>query len=155
MRFRTRSAGETESLGAALGRLLGAGDVVVLSGDLGTGKTTFAKGVACGLGVRDPVTSPTFTIVQQYDGRVPLAHVDVSRLRRVRELHDLGIEELLDDHVVLVEWGDVVAPFLPADRVEVRIAFGDSPETRMVDIRPCGPRWTARGAELSGALGAA
>ena len=79
----------------------------MLVGDLGAGKTTFAQGIARGLGVDGPVTSPTFTFVQEYDGRLPVAHVDVYRLERIQELHDLGFEELIDGPgVTIIEWGD-------------------------------------------------
>jgi tRNA threonylcarbamoyladenosine biosynthesis protein TsaE len=152
MRIETRSAGETGSVGAALAGVLRAGDLVVLAGDLGTGKTTFAKGVARGLGVREPVTSPTFTIVQEYEGRVPVAHVDVYRLERVQEVHDLGFEELLDGRVVLVEWGDVVAAVLPADRVEVRLALDGDADARTIEVTGQGPQWNQRGAALADAL---
>jgi tRNA threonylcarbamoyladenosine biosynthesis protein TsaE len=150
MMLTTRGGTETELAGAALGALLRRGDLVVLSGELGAGKTTFAKGVARALGVQEPVTSPTFTIVQEYDGRVPVAHVDLYRLERVQELHDLGFEELLDERVVLVEWGDVVAPLLPGDRVEVQLAMGDEPDVRTISIVPYGAHWTARVRELDG-----
>jgi len=134
MKITTCDAQQTESLGAALGSILRAGDVVVLTGDLGAGKTTFAKGVARALGVREPVTSPTFTIVQEYDGDVPVAHVDVYRLERVQELHDLGFEELLDGRVVLIEWGESVAPALPRQRVEVTLEQGPGDDTRSIEI---------------------
>jgi tRNA threonylcarbamoyladenosine biosynthesis protein TsaE len=134
MKTTTRDAQETESLGAALGKTLRAGDVVVLTGDLGAGKTTFAKGVARALGVREPVTSPTFTIVQEYDGDLPVAHVDVYRLERVQELHDLGFEELLDGRVVLIEWGESVAAVLPRDRVEVTLEPGPGDDARSIGI---------------------
>ncbi|HYL51712.1 MAG TPA: tRNA (adenosine(37)-N6)-threonylcarbamoyltransferase complex ATPase subunit type 1 TsaE [Acidimicrobiia bacterium] len=152
MMFTTRGAQETESVGAALGQFLHEGDLVVIGGDLGAGKTTFVKGVARALGVRDPVTSPTFTIVQEYEGRVPVAHVDIYRLQRVQELHDLGLEEMLDDRVVLVEWGDVVAPLLPLERVEVQLTAGEDPDVRTIEIVLAGPEWTARRDALDDAL---
>jgi tRNA threonylcarbamoyladenosine biosynthesis protein TsaE len=152
MMLTTHGGHETESVGAALGDLLRAGDLVVLGGDLGAGKTTFIKGVARSLGVREPVTSPTFTIVQEYDGRVPVVHVDIYRLRRVQELHDLGLEEILDDRVVLVEWGDVVAPLLPRERIEVQLTMGDEPDARTIEIVAQGPRWAASRDALERAL---
>jgi tRNA threonylcarbamoyladenosine biosynthesis protein TsaE len=154
MMLTTRGGHETESVGAALGELLREGDLVVLGGDLGAGKTTFVKGVARALGVLDPVTSPTFTIVQEYDGPVPVAHVDIYRLQRVQELHDLGLEEMLDDRVVLVEWGDVVAPLLPSERVEVQLTIGEEPDIRTIEIVAQGPGWAARRAALDDALAA-
>ena len=125
---------------------------MVLTGDLGAGKTTFVKGLARGLGVKEAVTSPTFTIVQQYDGRLPLAHVDVYRLERIQELHDLGFEELLEHNVVVVEWGEAIARVLPADRVHVRLAMTDDDDQRRVEIVAHGPAWTTRGARLHEAV---
>jgi tRNA threonylcarbamoyladenosine biosynthesis protein TsaE len=151
----TKSAGQTEAVGEAIGSQLRAGDLVVLTGDLGAGKTTFAKGLARALGVTQPVTSPTFTIVQEYDGRLPLAHVDVYRLDRIQELHDLGFEELLEGRVTVVEWGEAIAQILPRDRVDVRIAMDDDDAHRVLEIVASGPAWAARRAALDTALEAA
>jgi tRNA threonylcarbamoyladenosine biosynthesis protein TsaE len=149
----TTGAQETEAVGAAVGSLLRIGDLVVLTGDLGAGKTTFAKGLARALGVTQPVTSPTFTIVQEYEGRMPLAHVDVYRLERIQELHDLGFEELLEGRVTVVEWGEAIAQILPRDRIDVRIAMDDDNDAaRVLDIVASGPAWTERRAALDAAL---
>ena len=144
----TANAAQTQALGEGVGALLVPGDVVVLAGDLGTGKTTFVKGAARGLGVVEPVTSPTFAIVQEYDGRYTVAHVDVYRLARVQELHDIGFEELLEDRVVLVEWGDTIAGVLPAARLDVRIAARGENDERVVEIVPHGPGWATRKSQL-------
>jgi tRNA threonylcarbamoyladenosine biosynthesis protein TsaE len=147
----TTSADATRAIAAALSVQLAAGDVVVLVGELGAGKTTFAQGIARGLGVTVPVTSPTFTLVQQYSGRLPIAHVDVYRLDRVQELHDLGFEELVDGPgVTLIEWGDAVRQVLPADHAVVRIEPGDSGDERVLTFEFEGARWRAR--DISGTL---
>ncbi len=110
---RTRSAEATRSLAAALAGVARQGDVVVLSGPLGAGKTTFAQGFARGLGVEGPVTSPTFTLVRQYPCRLgELLHADVYRLEHLAEVEDLGLAELVERGVALVEWGDVAQPAL-------------------------------------------
>ena len=148
----TKGADGTEAVGEALAPLLRVGDLVVLTGDLGAGKTTFVKGLARGLGVDQPVTSPTFTIVQEYDGRIPVAHVDVYRLDRLQELHDLGFEELLEERVTVVEWGEAVAAALPRDRIDVRLAMTDDDDRRVVEVDAFGPSWAARAGELDAAL---
>lgn len=140
----THSVEETRALAEQLGRVvLRAGDLVVLAGDLGTGKTAFAQGVARGLGVTEPVVSPTFTIVREYEGRVPLVHMDVYRLGRLQELHDLGFDEFLDDRVTLIEWGDVIRPILPAERLEVHLAMAGEGQ-REIRLDPRGDSWAAR-----------
>ncbi|MGH8990255.1 MAG: tRNA (adenosine(37)-N6)-threonylcarbamoyltransferase complex ATPase subunit type 1 TsaE [Acidimicrobiia bacterium] len=144
MKVLTRSVEETREVGARLGETLRAGDLVVLAGALGSGKTAFAQGVARGLGVTEPVVSPTFTIVREYHGRLPLAHVDVYRLDRVQELHDLGFDEMLDDGVTLVEWGDAAGAVLPADRLEVRLEMPGDEEEREIRIAVHGESWLAR-----------
>ena len=154
LRAETSSADETLALAETVGALLRPGDMVVLAGDLGSGKTTFAKGVGRALAVDEPVVSPTFTIVRQYDGRLPLVHVDVYRLDHLQELHDLGLEELIDDDAVtLVEWGDAVAAYLPPDRLEVRLEAGPGDDDRVVTLAPQGPSWTARADALTAAVG--
>jgi len=146
----TRSPDETLAVAKAVGELLRPGDVVSLAGDLGTGKTVFARGVARALGVSDPVVSPSFTIVREYEGRVPVVHVDVYRIGTFQELHDLGFEEVVrEDAVTLVEWGDAVDRMLPADRLEVRLAAGAGDDERVIEIEGCGRSWRARAAELA------
>ena len=146
----TRSTDETLALAASVGEVLRPGDVVSLAGDLGTGKTVFARGVARALGVEDPVVSPTFTIVREYEGRVPVVHVDVYRIDTFQELHDLGFEEVVrDDAVTIVEWGDVIDGMLPGDRLDVRLAAGADDDERVIEIEGRGRSWRARAAELT------
>ena len=102
----TSSPEETEAAGEELGRRLRRGDLVLLKGELGAGKTTFVRGLARGCGSESPVASPTFQLVRVYRGRLQLAHVDLYRLERSAELRDLGLEELLEEGAVVVEWGD-------------------------------------------------
>jgi tRNA threonylcarbamoyladenosine biosynthesis protein TsaE len=154
---RTTSAVATRAVGAAIASCVVPGDVVVLTGDLGSGKTTLAQGIAAALGVTEPVVSPTFAIVREYEGRVPIAHVDVYRLDRVQELHDLGLEEIFDGtRVVLVEWGELVAPVLPGDRVVVRMRHDDEDDdARMIAVDAEGSaRSSSLTSLLAGAIGA-
>ncbi|HEV2769377.1 MAG TPA: tRNA (adenosine(37)-N6)-threonylcarbamoyltransferase complex ATPase subunit type 1 TsaE [Solirubrobacteraceae bacterium] len=129
---RTTSAAQTEALGARLAADLHAGDVVLVGGDLGTGKTTFVRGAARALGVSDPVTSPTFTLAQRYAGRVAVAHLDLFRLESLDE-EDLGSveDELSPDAVAFVEWPAVGRPAFTGRvraRVHLRHAGGDARE---------------------------
>ncbi len=152
MQVLTHSVEETRALAEQLGRaVLRPGDFVVLAGELGAGKTAFAQGVARGLGVTEPVVSPTFTIVREYQGDVPLTHVDVYRLGRLQELHDLGFDEFPEDGVTLVEWGDVIGPLLPADRLEVRLELAGE-EEREIEICPWGESWQVRAGRLDEVL---
>ncbi len=153
MTITTGSADATRALAAALATQLVAGDVIALVGDLGAGKTAFAQGVARGLGVEGPVTSPTFTIVQEYEGRLPVAHVDVYRLDTLQDLYDLGFDELIDDgRVTIVEWGDLIAPALPADHLIVRIEPGVADTERVLELSFHGPRWIGRRAVIEQVL---
>jgi tRNA threonylcarbamoyl adenosine modification protein YjeE len=102
----SKSAEETEQAGRRLGRHMVRGDVLLLVGGMGVGKTTFVRGLARGMGIRDDVMSPTFQLVRIYGGPTPLAHVDLYRLDDAGEIEDLGLEELLDEGAVVVEWGD-------------------------------------------------
>lgn len=152
IRLRTKSVDDTRALASEIAALSRVGDLILLAGDLGAGKTVFAQGFGRALGVVEPITSPTFTLVRTYDeGRFPLIHVDVYRLDHLQELMDLGIMELLDGGgVTLIEWGDVVAASLPPDFLEVRLELGDDDE-RIVGIRAVGARWSARVEAIRGA----
>jgi tRNA threonylcarbamoyladenosine biosynthesis protein TsaE len=152
---RTKAPEDTKELGAALAALAKPGDLILLSGDLGSGKTTFAQGFGAGLGVQEPIVSPTFTLVRTYTARIPLVHCDVYRLERLQEIIDLGLGELLDDDggVALIEWGDMAAPTLPADFLEVRLDFDEaSDEGRNLQLRIVGPTWAPRSAAINAAL---
>jgi tRNA threonylcarbamoyladenosine biosynthesis protein TsaE len=151
----THGPDQTLGLAERVGGLLRGGDVLALSGDLGAGKTVFAKGVARALGVEDAVVSPTFTVVREYPGaRVRFVHVDVYRLDRVQELYDVGWDDALDDEsVALVEWGDRVGPLLPADRLEVRIEQGDADDDRTITLAPAGESWRLRCDALTAVVG--
>jgi tRNA threonylcarbamoyladenosine biosynthesis protein TsaE len=144
---RTTGVDQTRALGAAVASLARAGDLLLLAGDLGAGKTAFTQGFARGLGVTDRVVSPTFTLARQYDGTsLKLHHLDVYRLDHLQEAIDLGLSELIDDDaaVTLIEWGDVVIPTLPADFVEIRIAYGYEDDERLFSLHPVGTTWSAR-----------
>jgi len=131
----THSGTETEALGEELAGRLGAGDLVLLAGELGSGKTTFVRGLARGLGAQATVQSPTFTLVRVYPGRVQLAHVDLYRLEQSAELRDLGLDELLEEGVVAVEWGDRLQASLDGGRV-IRIGFRHRVENERVITLP-------------------
>lgn len=151
---RTKSVDDTRAMAAEMAALARPGDLIVVAGDLGSGKTAFTQGFARGLGVEEPVTSPSFVLMRTYEGRIPLVHLDVYRLDHIQELIDLGITEVLDgDGVTLIEWGDVVAPALPADFLEVRLEMDDAPDDRTVTMRVVGPTWPARLAALRRTVG--
>ncbi|HLG66667.1 MAG TPA: tRNA (adenosine(37)-N6)-threonylcarbamoyltransferase complex ATPase subunit type 1 TsaE [Acidimicrobiales bacterium] len=159
-------AAATRSLAGRLARVCRAGDVVLLSGELGAGKTTFAQGFARGLGIEGPVTSPTFTLVRQYPcaaGEVrQLVHADVYRLDSLDEMADLALPELGDDAVTLVEWGERAAPVLGSSTLTVVLerpgqstsegSAGDD-EERLVHLVARGLSWVGRCGEVADALG--
>ncbi|TML43088.1 MAG: tRNA (adenosine(37)-N6)-threonylcarbamoyltransferase complex ATPase subunit type 1 TsaE [Actinobacteria bacterium] len=131
-----------------------AGDVVLLAGELGAGKTVFAQGFGRALGIEEPITSPSFTLVRIYPGRVRLVHADVYRLDHLQEVVDLALPELVDEGAVaVVEWGDVAAPALPADYLEVRLEWSEAEDERRVSVGAVGPAWSARQGALAAALG--
>ncbi|MBO7650881.1 MAG: tRNA (adenosine(37)-N6)-threonylcarbamoyltransferase complex ATPase subunit type 1 TsaE [Lachnospiraceae bacterium] len=124
MNFETFSAEETFKLGEMTGGKLKPGTVVCLDGDLGVGKTVFVKGVAKGLGIKEPVVSPTFTILQEYrEGRIPLYHFDVYRIEDPEEMYEIGFDDYLyGDGVCLIEWAKRVTELLPEDVLRITIA---------------------------------
>ncbi len=122
----TRGPEETIRLGKTLGELLQPGDVVALIGDLGAGKTTLAKGIATGAGVEEEgeVTSPSFVLVNEYQGRFPVYHADLYRLQEAVEVEDLGWEEFIfGKGISLLEWAEKIPGILPEERIEVRISW--------------------------------
>ncbi len=135
----TASAAQTRALGARLACQLRPGDVLLLSGPLGAGKSELTRGVAKGLGVTEPVTSPTFTILQLHDsGRLPLYHFDWYRLAGADELYEMGMDEYLGgDGVAMVEWPARAAEALPETRLEIDITPLDD-ERRRITLRPVG-----------------
>jgi tRNA threonylcarbamoyladenosine biosynthesis protein TsaE len=153
--LRLPTVADTEALGRRLAGLLRAGDLVVLSGPLGAGKTALVRGLAAGLGVRGTVTSPTFVLARLHRGQVPLLHVDAYRLREagatsLDALEDLDLDAALDDGVTAVEWGEGLVEGLSDARLEVRLerAAGDGQagedEVRAARVRPHGARWLSR-----------
>ncbi len=136
MEFITNSPEQTEQLGQRLGAVLGAGMVVAFTGDLGAGKTAFTRGLARGLGIPDQVTSPTFTIVNEYEGgRLPLFHFDMYRLSCSDDLFDIGWEDYLArGGVCAVEWSEIVDDALDNDCVRVDIRRGDGDSNRRITI---------------------
>lgn len=149
----TSSISQTRELAAALAELARPGDLFLLVGDLGAGKTAFTQGFGAALGVQEPITSPTFTLARVYRGRLELNHLDVYRLAQLDEVLDLGLQELLDgDSVTVIEWGDAIAPALGADYLEVRLGYGAADDDRIVVLRPVGGRWAARTRALTRAV---
>ncbi len=157
---RTGSAAATRRVAAALADLVRPGDLLVLSGDLGTGKTTFCQGLGEALGVAGPITSPTFTLHHRHHGvfngePLVLHHLDVYRLDELGQTIELGLPELLDSgSLTLIEWGDNIRPVLPADYLELRIELPDvsdaadqesgADDQRVLRVRCVGPSWSPR-----------
>ena len=149
-------AADTRAIGEALAPLLQPSDAVVLTGELGAGKTTFVQGVALGLGVQDQVVSPTFTLIKEYSGRLEVAHVDVYRLDKVQDVVDLGLDELgSGEDVLLVEWGDAIEALLPSERLRVELTSEDPTgerEVRTLSMTGVGPSWDERWPQVRVAL---
>ncbi|MCS7081607.1 MAG: tRNA (adenosine(37)-N6)-threonylcarbamoyltransferase complex ATPase subunit type 1 TsaE [Bacteroidetes bacterium] len=134
----TYSPEESRRLGRELALRLRPGDVVALYGELGAGKTCFVQGVCAQLGVREPVTSPTFTLVHAYQGEsLPVYHLDLYRLASLEELYELGYEDYLyGEGVCLIEWADRMEPLLPEAAWRVRLRYGEDPQERIVELTP-------------------
>ena len=142
----------THEIAAALARLSRPGDVILLAGEMGTGKTAFAQGFGTALGVEEPITSPTFTLVHTYDtAGTTMHHADVYRLDQLAEVAELALLELAEEGIVLVEWGDVVESTF-GEHLIVRLELVDGdPDARRVTIGAVGRTWARRWADLAAA----
>jgi len=135
MEFITHSVEETEALGERVAASLKAGDVIAYTGELGMGKTAFTRGLACGLSCRGRVSSPTFTIVNEYEGRLPLFHFDMYRLSCADELFDIGWEDYLArGGVCAVEWSERVSDIFDRDTIRISFARGTEDESRVITV---------------------
>ena len=131
----THSPEETWALAAALADELGPGTVMALHGDLGAGKTCFVQGLAAALGIDEPITSPTYTLIGEYEGRLPLHHIDLYRLSGPEEAIGLGLEEYFDvNGVTAIEWAERAEGLLPPDLLHVQIMVDDKTGTRTFRI---------------------
>ena len=138
MEFESNSYEETQKFAEEFSKTLEAGDVLCMYGDLGVGKTAFVQGLAKGLGIDEPITSPTFTIVNEYSGRLPLYHFDVYRISCEEEMEDTGYEEYFyGEGVCLVEWAELVKELIPADAVWITIEkdYTKDDDYRRITIR--------------------
>lgn len=168
LELRVSSLAETHAVAAAIAGLARAGDLIVLSGDMGAGKTAFAKGFGAALGVSDPITSPTYTLVHTYElprtaPASALHHADLYRLDRTAEVADLALVDLAEDGgIVLVEWGDVAEALL-GDHVSIHLDVDDEDDdddglavnvdgARLVEISATGPSWAGRWSRMVAAL---
>ena len=148
---RTSSADETEACGRALGALLAGGDVIALSGDLGAGKTVMVRGIVAGTGSPARVASPTFTLIREYAGRVPVFHVDLYRLDSPQQIDDIGLDEVFSQGgIVLVEWAERAGPFLPDEHLWIAITFGYGEDERELTFTARGRRYEEVVAALTG-----
>lgn len=139
--FISHSEAQTRRLGVRLGELLEPGDVIALQGELGSGKTCWVQGVGQGLQVGQHVTSPTFTLVNEYPGRLMLYHIDLYRINQVAEALDLGVEDYLyGDGVCLIEWAERIVQVLPPDRLWITFHYLDD-TSRRITMQPAGHRY--------------
>lgn len=142
MEIRLKGLEETKEFGIKLGNILKSGDIVCLNGDLGAGKTTLTKSIGLGLGVTDYITSPTFTLINQYNGRLAVYHFDVYRLENVDELYDLGFDEYFyGKGVCIIEWAEKIEKLLPKERIVLDIEKGKDIDERVIKITGYGNRY--------------
>lgn len=135
-------------LGVLLGERVKPGDLLFLSGDLGAGKTTLVKGIAKGMGIKSDITSPTFQLLKTYYGRYPLNHLDLYRLDVETEVEILELEELTDEGVTVIEWGDIVKDRLFKEYLTIDIDFEETEGSRVVTLIPSGKRYNLLVEEL-------
>jgi tRNA threonylcarbamoyladenosine biosynthesis protein TsaE len=142
LRVISKSAEQTCKLGENLGKILQQGDIICLTGDLGAGKTAFTKGIGAGLDIKEFITSPTYTIINEYNGNIPLFHFDVYRLEGVEEMYELGYEEyFFGDGAVVIEWADIVKDIIPQERLWITILRNKEEDSREIIFDASGERY--------------
>ena len=135
MEIKLNNLEETNEFGIRLGENLIVGDILCLNGDLGAGKTTLSKSIGLGLGVSEYITSPTFSLINQYSGRIPVYHFDVYRLENVDELFDLGFDEYFyGSGVCIIEWADKIEKMIPKERIVIDIEKGNNSNERIIKL---------------------
>lgn len=150
MEIKLNNLEETEKFGIKLGKLLKRGDILCLNGDLGAGKTTLTKSIGLGLGVDEYITSPTFALINQYSGRIPVYHFDVYRLENAHELYDLGFDDYFyGNGVCIIEWADKIERMIPKERTVIDIEKGNNVEGRILKISGNGDRFYELAKELN------
>lgn len=152
-----RNATETQELASGLAQLVSVGDLLVLLGDLGAGKTCFTQGLARGLDIAERVTSPTFTLANRYEGRLILNHLDVYRLSGAAETLDLDLYEMAEEGVTVIEWGHNISGVLAESRLEIEFTYLDdtsetAQECRHIKLTVVGDGWGERTADLESVL---
>lgn len=148
MTLRLPTVEDTRAFGARLAGLLRAGDLVVLSGPLGAGKTALVQGIGAGLGVGGRIASPTFVIARVHDGPLPLVHVDAYRLGSIDEVDDLDLDYDAAEVVTVVEWGHGLVEQLNEERLEIVLSRADGTEMRTAELQPHGGDWAERIGQL-------
>jgi tRNA threonylcarbamoyladenosine biosynthesis protein TsaE len=140
--LRMKSVHETIQFGERLGQQLTGGEILALTGDLGAGKTVLTRGIALGLGIpMDQVSSPTFTLIQEYAGSIPLIHVDFYRLERPSEISTLGLEEYFTSStIVIIEWAERFPQILPSDHIAIRLEYGETEDIRLLRMSGTGTK---------------
>jgi len=136
---------DTYDIALEIARIVSAGDLILLVGDLGAGKTAFAQGFGKAIGIEEPITSPTFTLAREYKGEMQLHHLDVYRLEQIEEVRDLALSELFEGNsVTLIEWGNQIISALPKEHLEVFLEYGDNDSERLITLTPSGQEWNDR-----------
>ena len=145
----SQSAEETHFLGEKLGSLLQGGNILCLSGDMGAGKTAFTKGIGKGMGIEEYITSPTYTIVNEHEGRIPLYHFDVYRLESVEEMYEIGYEEyFFSKAAVVIEWADIIEEIIPDERLWITLKKSSEDNVREIILDPIGKQYCTIAKEL-------
>ena len=148
MKIYIENVEKTIELGCLIGSLMKSGDMICLDGDLGAGKTHLSKGIARGLGIAEEITSPTFTIVQEYEGKLPLFHFDVYRIADEEEMYYIGFDEYLArGGVCIIEWANLIENILPKERLDIELLYTEK-EGRNMRLTPHGARYEALVKEL-------